>query len=281
MVREIAAGALLCEKFRFGNSGIECKRARYKSTSTDRHYHDDTNVVLSLSGSLTQAMCSRSTVLPPGSLMYVPAGEVHATDFGPRGALCFFVSIENGWLDQRLESPVAASPKIITRGFLPAFAHKIYEEFKAPDSLSDLIVEGALLELLGRWHREDNRPCRDAPGWLRTVRTLLDDSFREPISLRELSHAVGVHSSHISRQFHRVYGMTAGEYIRKRRVEFVMDSLRRAESKDLSLTDLALEAGFSSHAHMSATFKRVTGMAPSQYNKTHAPHQFCDSLSIS
>lgn len=269
--REVAVGAALCERFRFGNSGIECRRARYKSTSTDRHYHEDTNIVLALSGSLTQTMCSQSTVLPPGSLMYVPAGEVHATDFGPHGALCFFVSIEEGWLEKRLENSKtgAASPKIATRGYLPAFAHKMYEEFKDPDSLSDLIVEGALLELLGRWHREENHPHRDPPGWLRTVRTLLHDSFREPISLGDLSNAVGVHPSHISREFHRTYGLTTGEYIRKLRVEFVVEKLRNTESEAASLTDLALDAGFSSHAHMSAVFKRVTGMTPSQYDRDH------------
>jgi AraC family transcriptional regulator len=98
---------------------------------------------------------------------------------------------------------------------------------------------------------------------------LLHDSFRESISLSDLSQAVGVHSSHIAREFHRVYSLTVGEYIRKLRVDFVAENLRNCSKGGDSLTDLAVQAGFSSHAHMTSTFKRVTGMTPSRYQKVH------------
>jgi len=79
----------------------------------------------------------------------------------------------------------------------------------------------------------------------------------------------GVHPSHVAREFHRIYGMTVGDYIRKLRVEFVADRLIQPHKDTPSLTDLALCAGFSSHAHMAAIFKRVTGMTPTEYRKAH------------
>lgn len=264
---------------------MECKRALYSgASSTGRHYHHDTNLILTLAGAFTQIMCSRSTILAPGSLMYVPAGEMHATDFGPRGASVFFVAVDAVWVDKRLESvrSDAREPRITTGGSrLQSFALKMYEEFKRPDTLSDLIVEGALLELLGGWFREAKREARDAPAWLRTVRALLQDSFREPVSLSHLSHAVGVHSSHISREFHRAYGQTAGEYVRKLRVDFVAEKLRNPRKGADSLADLALIAGFSSQAHMSAVFKRVIGMTPSEYRRAPGLHQSVDRTSNS
>jgi AraC family transcriptional regulator len=271
--RETAVIASLCNKLQFQNSGIECKRALYgAASSTGRHYHDDTNLIFTLSGAFTQIMCSRSTILAPGSLMFVPAGEFHDTDFGPRGACVFFVAIDAVWVGKRLESVKndAYEPRITTGASrLQSFACKMYEEFKRPDSLSDLIVEGALLELLGEWFRDGKQQTRDAPGWLRSVKTLLQDSFHEPISLSDLSQAVGVHSSHISREFHRAYGQTAGEYIRKLRVDFVAEKLRNPGKDENSLADLALGAGFSSQAHMSAVFKRMIGMPPGEYRRAH------------
>ncbi len=271
--RETAVIAALCDKFRFQNSGIDCRRALYRAASaTGRHYHDDTNIVLTLSGSLTQTMGSRVTLLTPGNLMYVPAGEMHSTDFGTGGAHCFFVAVDAEWVSKRLErSEVdAATPRIAASAHhLQAFALKMYEEFKNPDSLSELIVESALLELMGRWFRGERDRYRDAPGWLRSVKTLVRDSFRESLSLSDLSQAVGVHSSHIAREFQRSYSFTVGEYIRKLRVDFVAERLRTSGKGGTSLTDLALEAGFSSHAHMSSVFRSVTGMTPSQYKKAH------------
>ena len=271
--RETAVIAALCEKVRFQNSGIDCRRAVYTAaSSTGRHYHDDSIVVFTLSGSFTQTMCSRSTVLAPSSLMYVPAGEIHATDFGQHGACCFFVATNEGWMGKRLEraNTDAGQPRIaVSHSYLQVFALKIYEEFKNPDSLSELIVEGAFLELLGRWFREGNHLQQDAPAWLRNVKSFLQDSFRESVSLNDLSQAVSVHSCHIAREFHRAYGLTIGEYIRKLRIDFVAEKLPNSGKHGNSLTDLALQAGFSSHAHMSSVFKRVTGMTPSQYKKAH------------
>ena len=271
--RETAVVAARCDKFLFQKSGIECRRAVYGAAiSTGRHYHDEANLVFTLSGSLTQSMSSRTTLLPPSSLMFVPAGEMHATQFGPQGASCFFVATDAVWVDKRFDNVKidASEPRIVSgASYLHSVALKMYEEFRHPDALSDIILEGALLELFGRWFREGRNPLRDTPGWLRTVRTVLHDSFRESISLSDLSHTVGVHSSHIAREFHGAYGLTIGEYVRKLRVDFVAAELRNSGTKEHCLTDLALRAGFSSHAHMSAVFKRTTGMTPSQYQKAH------------
>src|SRR4051794_25713048 len=159
--REIAAVAAHCDKVRFPNSGLECRRAVYSpSSSTGRHYHDETNLVFTLSGSFIQSMASEVTVLTPHSLMYVPAGEVHATSFKPHGARCFFVGMDAMWTRRKLDSAKidGATPRISTgSSYLQSFALRICEEFRDPDSLSEMIVEGALLELMGRWFREGSK----------------------------------------------------------------------------------------------------------------------------
>jgi AraC-like DNA-binding protein len=82
-----------------------------------------------------------------------------------------------------------------------------------------------------------------------------------------------VHPSHVAREFRRAYGMTIGECVRKLRVEFVAEQLARPRKDAASLTDSALDAGFSSQAHMAAVFNRVIGMPPGQYRKAHGLHQ--------
>ena len=107
---------------------------------------------------------------------------------------------------------------------------------------------------------------------MRRVKALLQDSFRGAVSLNDVAQVAGVHPSHVAREFHRIYGMTVGDYIRKLRVEFVAERLIHPHKDTPSLTDLALCAGFSSHAHMAAMFKSVTGMTPTEYRKAHELH---------
>lgn len=268
----------------FSNSRIDCRQSHYGAgASLQRHYHDNTWVVFPFTGSFALTMRSAESLLTPRSLLYVPAGEAHANVFGLQGAGVFIAAIDPTWIGDRLGvvSSVAEIPRIAPAGFLEELALKLYREFRNPDALSDLIVEGAFLELLGRWFRENAPKERSSPLWLRQVKELLQDSFRDPISLNQLARVAGAHPSHVAREFHRVYGLTIGEYMRKLRVEFVAEQLVYPRKDTASLADLALTAGFSSQSHMASVFKRVTGMTPIEYRKAHGLHQSVDRKSIS
>jgi AraC family transcriptional regulator len=139
----------------------------------------------------------------------------------------------------------------------------MFTELKSPDALSDLIVEGAFLELLGRWFRGGSRQPSDAPSWMRRVNAFLQDSFCNAVSLNDVAQVAGVHPSHVAREFHRIYGMTVGDYIRKLRVEFVAERLIQPHKDTPSLTDLALCAGFSSHgSHVQARHRNDPHRVP-------------------
>lgn len=268
----------------FSNARIDCRQSHYQAGALrQRHYHDSTWLVFTFTGSFALNMRSAESLLTPKSLLYVPAGEAHSNVFGSQGAGVFITEIDPAWIGDRLDiaSGKAERPRIAPAGLFTGLALKIYREFRNPDTLSDLIVEGAFLELLGSWLREECHTDRSAPLWLRQVKGLLHDSFREPISLNQAAQAAGVHPSHAAREFRRFYGMTIGEYTRKLRVESVAQQLVDAGKDAISLADLALGAGFSSQAHMSAVFKRMTGMTPREYRRAHGLHQSVDRTLIS
>jgi AraC family transcriptional regulator len=280
---------LMHAPLQFSNARIECRQSHYQAGALrQRHYHDQSWVVFTFTGSFALTVRSAETLLAPRSLLYVPAGEPHSNVFGSQGARVFVTACDPAWIGDRLEvmGSEAERPRIAPTSLLTGLALKIYGEFRSPDTLSDLIVEGAFLELLGRWFREEFHEHRSAPLWLRQVKGLLHDTFREPISLNQVAQVAGVHPSHVVREFRRVYGMTIGEYMRKLRVEFVAQQLLYSQRDAVSLPDLALEAGFSSQSHMSAVFKRVTGMTPGEYRKAHGLHrsglhQFSDKTLVS
>lgn len=266
----------------FSNAKIDCKQSHYHAGALrERHHHDTSWVVSTFRGSCSLNMRSAENLLTPKSLVYVPAGEAHSNVFGSQGAEVFVIAIDPAWTGDRLDMlrREIEEPRTAPSGMFHGLVLKIYREFQSPDALSDLIVEGSFLELIGRWMRRDFHNHRSAPAWLQRVKAYLQDSFREPISLAQVAHAAGVHPSHVSREFHRAYGVTIGEYLRTLRVESVAQHLAHRKNP-ASLTNLALEAGFSSHAHMTAVFNRVMGMSPSQYRRAHGLGQSVDRKSI-
>jgi AraC family transcriptional regulator len=124
-------------------------------------------------------------------------------------------------------------------------------------------MEGVLLEILAESARSsDETHGSSAPGWLRRVRELLQDSYLEAPGLATLAGVAGVHPVHLSREFHRHSHMTVGEYIRKRRIEYASELL---SNSDLSMTEIASTCGFSDQSHFCALFKRHSGMTPGKF----------------
>jgi AraC family transcriptional regulator len=84
-------------------------------------------------------------------------------------------------------------------------------------------------------------------------------NFSELLS-RHLHHDY----SYISNLFSQVEGITIEQYIINQRIEKVKELLMY---NDLSLSQIAFQLGYSSTAHLSAQFKKLTGFTPSQFKK--------------
>ena len=68
--------------------------------------------------------------------------------------------------------------------------------------------------------------------------------------------------SYLSNLFSSVEGITIEKYLIQQKIEKVKELLVYDE---LSLTEIAYRLGYSSVAHLSRQFKKVTGQTPSQF----------------
>ncbi len=76
--------------------------------------------------------------------------------------------------------------------------------------------------------------------------------------------------SSLSRLFSEVEGTTIEKYVINQKVEKVKELLVYDE---LSLSEIAFRLGYSSVAHLSAQFKKVTGLTPSHFKKMSGIHR--------
>lgn len=80
-----------------------------------------------------------------------------------------------------------------------------------------------------------------------------------------ISKILGINYTHLSKSFSKIWGMTIEQFIIGERIEEVKKLLSSQE--DLTLTQIAWRLRYSSTAHLSAQFKKITGITPSHFRK--------------
>jgi AraC family transcriptional regulator len=102
-----------------------------------------------------------------------------------------------------------------------------------------------------------------APRWLGAVEARLRAGLREPVSLRGLADAAGVHPTHVARVFRRHHGCTMRGFLHRLRVLHAS----RLIAGDARLAEVALDSGFCDQSHLTHVFQAVTGMTPTAYRR--------------
>lgn len=246
-------------------AGFSLTEAVYaEGVSLPRHCHANCYLTLVLSGCYSEKHSHREFQWCEGALHLLPAGERHENQFASAVRM-LRVKIEPAAI-QRLGEEHArwlAEPREVTGPLSAWLANRVMREFMSQDDVAPLAMEGVLLEILAEGARStDEAHGSNAPGWLRLVRELLEDSYLQAPGLTSLAATAGVHPVHLSREFHRHYRMTIGEYIRRRRIDHASELL---SSSELSLAEIASTCGFSDQSHFCALFKKHSGMTPAKF----------------
>jgi AraC family transcriptional regulator len=231
-----------------------------------RHHHDHPNITLLLEGSFVETFDRRSVECGPQSLLIKPAGEVHSNRYGQHGARCLVIAVQAKGLLQACGEPDPLNSIVnIQDRTVFDLTTRIMSEHRTRDFASPLALEGLLLELVAHIARYQRaRPGTEAPRWLERARDLVHNQFYEDLHLGSIAQDVDRHPVHVAREFRNHYGMTIGEYLRNRRLEFACEALARS---DRPIVDIAHSAGFCHQSHLTRLIKGVTGLTPSQYRR--------------
>lgn len=85
----------------------------------------------------------------------------------------------------------------------------------------------------------------------------------------QVAEMLGISPSYISQIVNTITGDNFSTYINRYRVEAVKAMITDAEFDNYSLLAMGLESGFSSKTTFYTAFKKITGMTPNMYRKTH------------
>jgi AraC-like DNA-binding protein len=107
---------------------------------------------------------------------------------------------------------------------------------------------------------------RDFPKTFMHLEKMLRQNLAHQWAVEEMAAMVGMSATLFNERVKSYSGFTPINYLINIRISEAIKLLKRP---DISVTDVALDTGFYSSQHFSTTFKKLTGLTPSEFRKNH------------
>lgn len=217
---------------------------RTETLQPAEHSHMAAHIIISMDGSM-KAQCTGAEYLCHGIL--VPSGISHAVDTQGNTVLVFLYDCTTEVAKQIRE--VACIPEEICKEIVPLYADWVgtagnYSRFEKA-VLSRLGITGAATNVT------DER--------IQTAMKFIRAKSTEKVTCQDVADAVHLSQSRFSHLFREQVGMTFSAYLIYQRIMYVYTQMFWGKS----ITEAALEAGFSSSAHFADVNRRVFGISAS------------------
>lgn len=250
--------------------GLEVVAGRYRDHALPRHIHD--GLMLSLLGDGVQVLHYRgvSHSAVGGTILAVPPNEVHAAVPG----------VEEGWYYYTVTIPCTVLEQHQSGGsrFLCRTAivdddlsRRLVRLFRSLKDAPLLEQEAALAAVLESFFsRYAGLPCRKPhkATELRAVETCkayLAEHLDCNVSLLDLARLARIDRFLLVRSFTNIVGMPPHAWHMQLRLQRCLEFLSRGDA----VADVAAATGFADQAHLTRSFKRMTGITPGRYRKDH------------
>ena len=130
------------------------------------------------------------------------------------------------------------------------------------------------MELIFAQHVNTILQERSSFSYVEKCKLFINQHLHMPFTLDDISAAISVNKSYLSRLFTQEVGMRVMEYARIKRIEAAAETLKYS---DKTIAAIAANFCFSTQSHFGDLFKKVMGMTPLKYR---AANQIIEVRSI-
>lgn len=254
------------------------------------HWHVGIEILMPVTENYGVIVEQKKYVLEKGDILIVNSGVPHALEAPPTGER-IILQFDPALLYslKEMETLLLLFPSVfyVTKENEPelyplirAKMEEIIREYDGQQSFAWALVYASLIEMfagIGRMIRErsieaemrDMRRSKHDRQWeyqevAMKACNYINQHFKEKLTLEETAKIVGFSKYHFTRVFKKYMNMTFYEYLNKKRVKCAEGLLYNTE---MSITDVAMNSGFSSMSSFDRTFKALNRCSPSEFRE--------------
>ncbi len=269
---------------------VQCILHTSKNTLLQRlHYHDYIELLYTVKGNRVVNVGGEVMDMPEGTVVIVPAGVVHAVankTEAPCVEFCIKFLPEILYSSEQSVTELEYSiPYVFEHfGHQRCFDKELLKNTRIPQTLEyiiqeqqnkafgyELAIRSGILQIFAwilRYWKENAES--EVPNMTdEMVQTLLKakdyvQQHYAETNLSDVAKHCGLSYSYFSRVFHRVEGIPFSAYVNRVRIN---QSMRLLATTKLSVTDIAMQTGFSSTSYYIKNFRSQKNISPNQFRK--------------
>ena len=261
-------------------------------TWNDLHYHNEyIEILYAEKGAFSIMLNGVVYEISTGSVFIINSGESHATrshqpDDPEAALMCLrfmpeiLYSAKQNILEFEYNIPQIfdflgnkryLSPDVVANSCLPSEFNYLKQEEKLRDFGYALNARSATIRIFAwiiRYWRQistlDTSQMKPSTTQiLQQMKTYVEENY-QTATLRSASNALNLSYSYFSRLFNSYMDMSFSDYVNLTRINHSLNALTNS---DRSITEIAMEVGFSSSSHYIQTFRKLKNISPYQFRK--------------
>ena len=263
-----------------GDSWIELQYYP-QNTASEPHWHETYEVAYQLSGERTYIYPDGLFTLHAGEVLIIPPRTMHGTlvsdgdfqayVFGYPSNIIYSHDISFRNMKYLLTfSGEHSFERCRFSGDSPAMDElradivRLAEYGNSP--MSELLVRASILRIHDSIYRLYNRGREQVDSeFIAAVQSFIEDHISEDISPYNIADSLHISHSSLCHRLKAELGCTPGELVTRRKLEYAESLL--LDRRELSVTDIGLEVGFSDTSYFIKLFKASRGVTPNQLRK--------------
>ena len=250
------------------------------------HWHVGIEIIMPVEDTYRVGVGEQWYDLGTGDIIIINSGVIHALQAPPRGER-MILQFDPALLYnlKEMETLLFMMPTVVflkrqddteLYRFLKERLDKIICEYDGNSTFREASIYASLIEMyvgLGRFevysdeHKDKHQSDSKQQEYIEAVMsacTYINRKYMENLTLEEVASVSVFSKFHFTRVFKQYMNMTFYEYLNSKRVKRAEELLY---NKEMSITDVAMNSGFSSLSAFNRTFKALRHCSPSDFRK--------------
>ncbi len=241
----------------------------YIHERVDWHHHQNPYFTYILRGELFEANKKESYCLESGDLVFHNWQDPHYNLKSEDYTRGFHIELNQDWFKSNdIDIQKTEGSFKIDNVYIKSLVNSLFVESKIGviDEVQKASFEFLLFDIYSSLSKADSNlsHSRKKPIWIKKLTEIMHSNEFSDLSAKQLSKRLNVHYVHLSREFHRYFGMSFSRYSQLIKLN---RSISLLMSEKHTLTEVAHACGFYDQSHFTTCFKLNFGLTPSKFLK--------------